>query len=323
MTEENGEPDIQDSDEENVHQETKASRNISLLHINAQSIKNKMEKLQIEAETHDIIAITETWLHEGVKDEEIAMEGYHTPIRRDRVTDRYGGVAIYCKTNLPVKPRYDIHTPEIESIWVETTLGNQKLLIGTIYRPPNEPANYWEIFSEHIELAKEQDIESIMIVGDLNCNLLLPNNKLQQILDNYHLEQLVKDPTHYTENSKTLIDIMATNSADLVKKTAVLTPSLSNHCDIVSELNTKKPKIDNHKRKIYTYDEAKWEEIRNKLRETNWNEVMRKENIDEMAELWTEKFMTIMDEHIPNKIITTSKHRAPWMTEGTSGSTKT
>jgi exonuclease III len=191
MMEEETERDSQESGDENDQQETKSPSNISIIHINAQSIKNKMDKLLIEAENHDIIAITETWLHEGVKDEELELDGFHTIIRRDRETDRHGGVAIYCKTNLAVKPRHDIHTENIESVWIETTLGNEKILFGTIYRPPNETAIYWEQLADHIELAKDQNIETIMIAGDLNCNLLLPNNKLQQVLDNYHMEQLV------------------------------------------------------------------------------------------------------------------------------------
>jgi hypothetical protein len=38
---------------------------LSILHINAQSMRNKIVELEVEAELHDIIAISATWLELG------------------------------------------------------------------------------------------------------------------------------------------------------------------------------------------------------------------------------------------------------------------
>ena len=35
---------------------------LSMIHINAQSMRNKMSELEVEAEEHDIVAVSETWL---------------------------------------------------------------------------------------------------------------------------------------------------------------------------------------------------------------------------------------------------------------------
>jgi hypothetical protein len=286
---------------------------VSILHINAQSVKNKLDLLEVEAGEHDIVTLSETWLHQGIENEHITMEGFQPPVRRDRGTDRYGGVAIYCKSSLPIKQRPDIHTEGVESIWAEIVVGDKKILVGTIYRPPDEPNAYWNKLQENLEQAKDSGISTIIVTGDLNCNLLNPKNKLQAILDNMHMEQLVKVPTHYTDNNATLLDIIATTSSDLVVNTMVEAPSLSNHCDVSVYLSTSKPRAENFQKKIYKYDQADWPSLRNDISHYDWNDILSSPNVDDQVEKWTEEYQNLIDKNIPHKMIRITESNNEWM----------
>jgi hypothetical protein len=265
------------------------------------SLKNKINQLELEAEELDVVAIIETWLHDQIRDDEICLEGFHEPIQGQRRK------SLYIRNEIPIKNRSEeIYTPGVESVWVEATMGNKKTLIGVVYRPPNEIVAYWDLLAENIELAKDLGIDTIFMLGDLNCNLLQPNTRLQQILDSFHLEQLIKSPTHVTENSSTLIDIITTSSADLIKKTEVGSPSLSNHSDITAWVSVDRPPPEKFKRKIYRYEEANWEMMRQDIISTDWERVLRLPDIDQQVETWTSEMTAIVNKNIPNQTVTMS-----------------
>ena len=86
----------------------------------------------------------------------------------------------------------------------------------------------------HLEWT-EESIKSAKLTGTasiINCNMLVKNNKLEQILGNCIMHQVINEPKHLTEKSETLMDIIATSSLDLISHAKVRGPSLSNQCNI-------------------------------------------------------------------------------------------
>ena len=84
---------------------------------NAHSMRNKMEELQVLAQSrsHDIIGISETW-----RDEScgwcVAIDGYRL-FRRDKQGRRGGGVAMYVKQGLDCV-ELEVGDGKVESLWV-------------------------------------------------------------------------------------------------------------------------------------------------------------------------------------------------------------
>ena len=68
------------------------------IHLNARSIKNKIDLIETEANGFDIITVSETWLSQIDMNTSIHLTKFHPPIRRDRPNDPHGGVAIYGET---------------------------------------------------------------------------------------------------------------------------------------------------------------------------------------------------------------------------------
>ena len=84
-----------------------------------------------------------TKLDNDVRDEELAIDGFHKIIRKDRTRDG-GSVAMYVKENLNFKVRHDLIF-DIESISIQLDINYIKpIIISTLYRPPDSLVEHFE-----------------------------------------------------------------------------------------------------------------------------------------------------------------------------------
>ena len=75
--------------------------NITLSHLNINSIKKKFDDLKlIVHENVDILCLAETKIDESFPTAQFLLPGYHKPYRLD-ISDKQGGLLIYIKAHLP------------------------------------------------------------------------------------------------------------------------------------------------------------------------------------------------------------------------------
>jgi len=60
----------------------------------------------------------------------------------------------------------------LESIFIETSINGKNTIIGTIYRPPNNKYNEFEIELSRILQKIDKENNSCLLMGDLNIDLL-------------------------------------------------------------------------------------------------------------------------------------------------------
>eukprot|EP00795_Rhopilema_esculentum_P004167 gene4167-20353_t len=173
--------------------------------------------------------VQETHLTDRIDDCELHIDGYE--IKRSDRKDREGvGVAIYFEDNLNIVEKY--HRENIEAIWVELSLCSQKMLIGTIYRPPDRD-DFYTLFPPELEQIW-QTRKNLLIIGDLNSDLT-PNGmndkgrRLKTILNNYNLKNMIKDPTSVTETTKTVLDLVIVNDASKLVISGVQDICIADH----------------------------------------------------------------------------------------------
>lgn len=70
------------------------NHNLSFVHYNVQSIISKLEILHAELLQFDILAFTETWLGPVTDTNDLILDSYNIPERKDRVGDTHGGVMV-------------------------------------------------------------------------------------------------------------------------------------------------------------------------------------------------------------------------------------
>ena len=84
--------------------------------------------------------------------------------------------------------------------------------------------------------------KTFLILGDINDNLLSPNNKIGNIIHGMGLTQLIDKPTRITSNSSTLIDLIITNKRDFIIQFDVLSCPVADHELISVTINIRKDK---------------------------------------------------------------------------------
>ncbi|MCG8075584.1 MAG: endonuclease/exonuclease/phosphatase family protein [Candidatus Thiodiazotropha taylori] len=116
-----------------ILQSLSLNHNLSFVQYNVQSIINKLDVLHAELFEVDILAFTETWLNPSIPDDELLLQSYNKPERKDRTDDPHGGVMIYVKDAIHYKRRYDLEIGFTENIWIELTINRRKILFGLFF----------------------------------------------------------------------------------------------------------------------------------------------------------------------------------------------
>ena len=293
-------------------------QNFSIVHYNIQSLVGKLDQIQIELSHFDVFAQSESWLSENVSTEEILFQNYQRPFRKDRVENSYGGVIIYVKENIPCKRILDLEIDGFECIWLEIKLKNKTILLSLVYRPLNSPAQTLADIENSIDFACDINIGNIVITGDFNLNYLDTSSKrkITSVFNQYNLTQLIREPTHFTENSSSLLDLVYTNNPQFVILSGVgesfLDQNLRYHCPVFVVLNFDKHKQPCYKRKIWKYDDADYVHLNQLVSNFDWSEI-KCNNIDSYASNFTEKLLEFCSLSIPNNFVTIRPSAPPWL----------
>ena len=177
----------------------------------------------------------------------------------------------------------------------------------------------WNKVENSIESAVNDDnIDYVIVTGDFNDNQLDVNNvKMRNILMQYSLQQLVEDPTNFTEHSSSLIDLIFTNDVNFVPYAGVGPPLLDQvryHCPVIGFLNAPKPVSKSFKRKIWLYNQGDFDEYRRLLSLTDWESIFSIDEIDKITTDISNTILSAADATIPNKLVTIRKQDPAWLT---------
>ena len=279
----------------------------------------------------DFFGLCETALTENIPNEDILIEGFSPdPIRADKAFDtRNGGVCLYFRENLPIKPRPDLASIP-ETIVAEIKLNRKKIFFVLSYRHPNIPIDEFKNYVGSLESIYEninrENPSATVICGDFNARSPLfwendTGTKEGEIFSNFlisnNMEELINEPTHIRDNgSQSCIDLICTDQPYLFVESGVK-PSLdphSKHSIVHGRLNFHSPSPPPYKRRIWDYTNANIERIRKRLHEMDWNQLFYRLNVDQMALVFTDTLLDIFTNNIPNKTVTCHDRDAPWIT---------
>ena len=110
------------------------NHNLSFVQYNVQSIVNKRDIIQAEVFEIYILLFNETWLNPDISTEDIMLQSYSAPERKDRPGDPHSGVIIYVKNGSFYKRRNDLGIRGIESIWIELIHNRKSIMVSFINR---------------------------------------------------------------------------------------------------------------------------------------------------------------------------------------------
>ena len=121
-----------------------------------------------------------------------------------------GGLILFVKENIPYKVVNTFHfSEEYEIISLDFSISNKKWLLLSIYNPrsQNEAS-----FVEQIKLTLNTystSYENFLLIVDFN--MTTENSKLQDLMDAFCLDNLIKEPTCFKSTVPNTIDLTVTN----------------------------------------------------------------------------------------------------------------
>lgn len=292
-----------------------ALTSIKIAHSNINSIRNKTDQIGTELSDYDILCFSETKLNDTVPSSKLEIDGYKTPIRKDRDINNGGGLMIYLKHNIFSKRRSDLENNSIECVWLEIRSLKSKFLLGLFYRPPNSSIEFWNHFENSLESASEQNMDMI-VLGDFNEDILSPvsSNHLTRTMLKFNLAHVINEPTRITPTSATCLDLIMTNHSSIINDSQVLPPFNSDHSTITTEVNFKTYKSLTYKKNIWKFEEANITAIENELNQTDWSFILNGDNMNEIANQFEEVILSTAQKFIPKVTFTKRPNDKPWMT---------
>jgi exonuclease III len=210
-----------------------SKRGLTFLNLNIRSLLPKLDDIhQLVHEINpEIVAITESWLDDGIEDSEVNIPNYNI-YRADRTINNrahgatsHGGVALYVKSTINSSLTDLTSTsPYLETLSVKIMLPHSRPIYTCVVYGPEIRLDFFESLSTLLEELQDLAATSrtpgdIVCLGDFNCDALTTDawewKKLKETMSNFHLKQIIIHPTRITQNTETLLDHVWTDKPEL------------------------------------------------------------------------------------------------------------
>lgn len=291
---------------------------LTVLLLNIRSLRNKLDDLCRLAILHtpDVICINETWLNSTIADGEIMLPGYSV-LRSDRHEKAGGGVCLYFKTSLPLRPRRDIQANGVECCFAEISCKPSNCIVGTVYRPPSEPVQYWESLDAVLQSAVKPG-KNLVMCGDFNVNIDRSTGQgphllhFRDLVSSYNLYQSVQQPTRIgLHGPPSTIDLMF-NTFDPSDKSTVIPVAFSDHSAVISHFRLTPDVGSNTEQLCRNIRALDHDQFRADLVGQNLCNIAGSPSA--MWEEWSSRFVEVLNAHAPQQRRRVSKRKTtPWM----------
>lgn len=291
----------------------------NFLSTNVRSLLPKVDELilLLQHTVVDLIAISETWLHDGIDDNFLQIPKYNF-FRRDRLCGRGGGVCAYVSETIPSKRRDDLENCNYECMWVwirpfRLPRSITGIIIGIVYSPPDktiqEQRDLVAYLVETLDLVRNTYPEcGIVLLGDFN------NLDISDLLGCHDLSQVVTTPTR----GSAILDLVITNIHSFYDIPSITAPLGTSDHKIVQWC----PRISAHvnipttarKRHYRCFPQSAREAFGRWVTHQDWHVDGQNLTIEELVSAFTSNISAAMDKFFPKKIIKLHPSDKPWMT---------
>ena len=305
--------------------------NFNIVHYNINSItsSDKLECLShfCNVMQIDVLIITESKLDNTIPSNILTINGYHEPLRRDRVTNgrHGGGVLIYIAESLPYQQQTNLQLDHYEHIWVDIKIKNQIFAINALYRPPNENKEEHDLFLKvsddllqklHNHNANYKIITSDLNFGNIYCKmpLLQPkplDNFAPDLFMSYGFNQIIDIPTRVSNESTSLIDLFFINSTAGITYQGTL-PKIADHDGIFASFDIKNFKPKSKSKTVFDFKNCNVDGLVNFIKDFDFENIVFSLPVEQQANKFTEVLLDAQNKFIPSKTVTFKLKDQPW-----------
>ncbi|XP_072046304.1 uncharacterized protein [Amphiura filiformis] len=297
----------------------RAQNGMSCLFVNTRSLKNKLLDFQAHVYNFNfkIIGVAETWLADHVPSSCILQD--FTIIRNDRNTHGGGVLLAFAPELQPIHvvPNHNFPKTDSQSVWASVVIGKQRWLCGVFYRPRRNDMESLDCLEETLYSLHPERYAGTLLMGDFNVDQSQSNHnsiyvtRLSDIADSFGLHQHVNDITR--NNPDSILDLVFNTNPDHIADAAASEKlATSDHYMVTFNIKIKTKKLVAPYRKVYQYAKADCNLLNALILETNWDNIIIDNDIDNTWNGFVETFFLCVNRAIPS---TVRRSRAkPWVT---------
>lgn len=298
-----------------------------MLSTNVRSLLPKKDEMSaaVNDSNADIIAVTETWLCDKIRNEELlCCDKKYKIYRCDRPNRCGGGVLLAVNESIE---NYAVAIDSVlEATWCCLNVAFRKVVIGVCYRPPSGSANFCNDLHDclsHVKVLFPR--AAVILLGDFNFPNIVWSNSYSYSLPNsaeaehfiricsdFGLTQLVNFPTRVTDTTSSILDLILTSEPDIVSSVSNV-PGISDHDIIQANILLPFSRMRKQLKTIRDYRKADFDSI-NKDLGTFLDEFLPnypERSVQSNWDLFKAKVSELTVKHIPIKQVL-SNTRAPW-----------
>ena len=301
---------------------------LNVLHHNARSLPKRLvaySTLKIISNT-DIFCVSETFLKPYHPDSCCTLPNFVIE-RCDRMSSNKkkqgGGSAILLRNNLQYKRLNNLTEllqPVCDSVWLEVSTRKSKpLIVASIYRPPDtEKDMFTNLLTDAISTYLP-DCTDLIIMGDININWRTPSKAKTQMANAasiLNLKQVISSPTYNSnEGKESTIDLSFVSTHLSLVSSGAIVSDLSDHYFIHTSVKVKPQK--SARRLIHTrsYNKLNYDSLFNSAAHIPFHTITQVYDCPHTQAQTLEKYIeTLLDSHIPRRIIRVRDSRPIWLT---------
>ena len=157
-------------------------------------------------------------------------------------------------------------------------------------------------------------------MGDSNCDFIRPNNgkrHLKDLFDTYSLTQIIDELTRTSQDTKTLIDHIATNRPELASDSVVIPCGISDHDIVYMVRKTKLPKVKLQPKTLTTRNLKNFDlvQFRTEVDNIPFDTIRDvSSDVNEPWQTWLDFFLAILNKHSPTVTLKIRGKIAPYVT---------
>lgn len=196
--------------------QNKSAFQLTLLHLNVRSAKNKHDDLAVLFDcigpNVDVIMLTETWYRCSA--DYFLLPGY-SHFNLNRENRQGGGIAMLVKNKVSCELLESFC--KITDFYEVVTVRFKNTLLSVVYRPPSSPVMPLLDFVETLFNFVNDKNYRLVLGSDFNIDISCDcssRNSLSNLIESCGLSKVIKHPTRITNTSSSLLDLFITNYED-------------------------------------------------------------------------------------------------------------
>lgn len=294
-----------------------SNSNITAIYQNVRGLNTKTHEFykSVSSGDYELIAISETWIQNGLHDSELVTDAY-TVYRKDRSLDilnvkKGGGVLLAVKHNLRsvqlnLAKLQDL-VPESDVVGCEIFVESSSIYVFVVYVKPNSPLDHYHKLFDYFASFCLLNNGKILLMGDFNIPLCIENNivnpKILALQDFMAFTDLIQSNT-VLNNNRNMLDLVLTNvPCTVVGEDMALVPEDSYHPALKLSVSTHNSIIKNFEAnsqsKKYNFHKTNFQLLYHLISQTNWDFLNECTNVDSAVLAFYSKLTSYFDQCVP------------------------